>query len=89
MSITASRSLGKTELQWFFRIAYTDEKQYVCNEISGIDLLKDVNKLRYIVTYYNGLTAPNDYKDEDISATIEELKFQSTGKTKIYDDVVT
>ena len=60
-----------------------------CNEIPGIDLLEDVNKLRYIVAYYNGLTAPNDYKDEDISATIEELKFQSTGKTKIYDDVVT
>ena len=51
--------------------------------------MEDVNKLRYIVAYYNGLTAPNDYKDEDISATIEELKFQSTGKTKIYDDVVT
>ena len=59
------------------------------NEILGIDLLEDVNKLRYIVAYYNGLTAPNDYKDGDISATIENLKFQSTGKTKIYDDVVT
>ena len=34
-----------------------------CNEILGIDLLEDVNKLRYIVAYYNGLTAPNDYKD--------------------------
>ena len=60
-----------------------------CNEIPGIDLLEDVNKLRYIVAYYNGLTAPNDNKDGDISATIEKLKFQSTGKTKIYDDVVT
>ena len=40
-----------------------------CNEILGIDLLEDVNKLRYIVAYYNGLTVPNDYKDEDISAT--------------------
>ena len=56
-----------------------------CNEIPGIDLLEDVNKLRYIVAYYNGLTAPNDNKDGDISATIEKLKFQS----KIYDDVVT
>ena len=68
---------------------YTDQKQVECNEILGIDLLEDVNKLRYIVAYYNGLTAPNDYKDGDISATIEKLKFQSTGKTKIYDDVVT
>ena len=59
------------------------------NDIPGIDLSEDVNKLRYIVGYYNGLTAPNDYKDGDISARIEELKFQSTGKTKIYDDVVT
>ena len=31
-----------------------------CNEILGIDLLEDVNKLRYIAAYYNGLTAPND-----------------------------
>ena len=40
-----------------------------CHEILGIDLLEDVNKLRYIDAYYNGLTVPNDYKDEDISAT--------------------
>ena len=39
-----------------------------CNEILGIDSFED------IVEYYNGLTAPNDYKDGDISATIEELK---------------
>ena len=60
-----------------------------CNDIPGVDLSDDVNKLRYIATYYNDLTAPNDYKDGDISEKIEQLKYQSTGKSKIYDDVVT
>jgi len=66
----------------------TQLRKVECNDIPGIDLSEDVNKLRYIVPYYNGLTPPNDYKDGDISAKIEELKFQSTGKSKIYDDVV-
>ena len=67
----------------------TQLRKVESNDIPGVDLSDDVNKLRYIVTYYNGLTAPNDYKDGDISAKIEELKYQSTGKSKIYDDVVT
>jgi hypothetical protein len=67
----------------------TQLRKVESNEIPGVDLSDEVNKLRYIVTYYNELTAPNDYKDGDISAKIEELKYQSTGKSKIYDDVVT
>lgn len=67
----------------------TQLRKVESNDIPGVDLSDEVNKLRYIVTYFNELTAPNDYKDGDISAKIEELKYQSTGKSKIYDDVVT
>ena len=63
-------------------------RQVESNEIHGIDLAQDVDKFRYIVTYFNGLTAPNDFKDGEVIMKIEALSYNSTGKANIYDDVV-
>ena len=67
---------------------YTDQKQYARTQEGRVQrntmhrLIGRRHKLRYIVAYYNGLTAPNDYKDEDISATIEELSFNLLERPK-------
>jgi len=64
-------------------------RQIESNTVHGIDLTEDVDKLRYIVVYYDGLTAPNDFKDGEINIKIRALSYISTGHVNIYDDVVT
>ena len=64
-------------------------RQVESNTVHGIDLTEDVDKLRYIVVYYDAITAPNDFKDGDIDMKIRTLSYISTGHANIYDDVVT
>ena len=63
-------------------------RQVESNTVPGIDLTEDVDKLRYIVVYYDGITAPNDFKDGEINMKIRMLSYISTGNANIYDDVV-
>ena len=51
------------------------------------DLIEDVDKIRYIITYYNDLTKPNDVKDSDLLKKREAIKYESTGKTNLTKDV--
>ena len=52
------------------------------------DLADDVNKMRYIISYFDDLTAPNDFKDGELTQQIDALKYSSTGRSNIYIDVV-
>jgi hypothetical protein len=51
------------------------------------NLIEDVDKIRYIIIYYNDLTKPNDVKDSDLLKKREAIKYESTGKTNLTKDV--
>ena len=50
-------------------------------------LAEDVDKVRSIIAYYDSLTMDNNTKDIDLLKLLEEIKFDSTGKNNLSNDV--
>ena len=48
---------------------------------------EDVDKVRSIIAYYDSLTMDNNTKDIDLLKLLEEIKFDSTGKNNLSNDV--
>jgi hypothetical protein len=52
-----------------------------------MDLSQDVDKIRYILDYYDTLTQPSDDKDTKLLLQRDEIKYESTGKSNLTKDV--
>ena len=58
------------------------------NSVAGVDLRESVDKMRYLITLFTQITAPNDSLDGENLQKMESLRFSSTGNTNIYSDIV-
>ena len=63
-------------------------RQVENNEVVGQNLSEDVNKIRYIITYYDELTKPNDHKDAKLLKQFDVIRFDSTGSSNLTADVM-
>jgi hypothetical protein len=54
---------------------------------ADLDLARDVDKIRYIISYYDRITAPNNVKDGKLEKQRDAIKYESTGKDNLTKDV--
>ena len=55
--------------------------------LNNLDLSHDVDKIRYIISYYNELSQPNNVKDGVLLAQRDAIRYESTGKSNLTKDV--
>lgn len=58
------------------------------NNVPGVDLTDLVDQMRCLLEYFDGITAPNDILDGENLERIRNLRYSSSGKANIYNDVV-
>ena len=59
------------------------------NEVTEPPLLAaDVDKIKQIIKYYNDLTASNNTKDTTLLELLKHIKFESTGKNNLSNDII-
>jgi hypothetical protein len=51
--------------------------------LNNLDLSHDVDKIRYIISYYNELSQPNNVKDGVLLAQRDAIRYESTGKSNL------
>ena len=55
--------------------------------LNNLDLSRDVDKIRYIISYYDELSQPNNVKDGVLLAQRDAIRYESTGKSNLTKDV--
>jgi len=58
------------------------------NTVAGVDLTESVDKMRYLITLFTQISAPNDILDGENLAKMDSLRFSSTGNANMYSDIV-
>ena len=51
--------------------------------LNNLDLSRDVDKIRYIISYYDELSQPNNVKDGVLLAQRDAIRYESTGKSNL------